>query len=152
MRSLITLTTALLLTLAVSTSFAAATNNNTNNDNGGVNASFRKDFKQAELLSTDPGKDYTKFTFKLNGAILYAFYSPNGDLLAVTHNIKSTDLPINLLMQIKRDHADCWVTDCFELDSNGITSYYITLENADTRVTLHSDGSSWETYLKTAKL
>jgi len=149
-KQLLALTTALLLTLGVSTSFAA--NNNTNPDNGGVNASFRKDFKQAELLSTDPGKDYTKFTFKLNGAILYAFYSPNGDLLAVTHNLRSTELPIGLLMQIKRDHADCWVTDCFEIDSNGTTSYYITLENANARLTLHSDGDNWETYLKTTKL
>lgn len=150
MNKLIALTTALLLTLGVSTSFAA--NANTNTDNGGVSASFRKDFKQAELLSTDPGKDYTKFTFKLNGAILSAFYSQNGDLLAVTHNMKSNELPISLLMQIKRDYAACWVTDCFEIDSNGTTSYYITLENADTRLTLHSDGSRWETYLKTTKL
>ena len=150
MKPLFALTTALLLTLGVSTSFAA--NNNMNPDNGGVNASFRKDFKQAELLSTDPGKDYTKFTFKLNGAILYAFYSQNGDLLAVTHNMKVTELPISLLLQVKRDHSDCWITDCFEIDSNGATSYYITLENADTTLTLHSEGSTWETYLKTTKL
>src|ERR1700743_3089876 len=92
----IALTFALLLTLGISTTFAANTNTN-----GEANASFRKDFKQAELLSTDAGKDYTKFTFKINGAILYAFYNENGELLALTHNIKSSELPINLLMQIK---------------------------------------------------
>src|ERR1700761_971058 len=113
MKQLFALTTALLLTLGASTSFAA---NITNNNE--ANISFRKDFKQAELLSTDAGKDYTKFTFKMNGAILYAFYNDNGELLAVTHNIKSTDLPLSLLMQIKREHSDCWVTDCFELDTN----------------------------------
>jgi hypothetical protein len=140
---------ALLLTFTVATGFA---NTNTNTNNGGVNASFRKDFKQAELLATDAGKEYTKFTFKLNGAILYAFYNENGELLAVTHNIRSTELPINLLMQLKREHADCWITDCFEIDSNGTTSYYITLENTDTQLTLHSEGSNWETYVKTVKL
>ena len=142
----IALTAALLLTLGISTSFAA------NTDNGGVTASFRKDFKQAELLSTDAGKDYTKITFKINGAILSAFYSENGELLAVTHNILPTDLPINLLMQIKRDHADCWITDCFEFDANGSASYFITLENADTKLTLHSNGPDWETYNRIIKI
>ena len=142
----IALTAALLLTLGISTSFAA------NTDNGGVTASFRKDFKQAELLSTDAGKDYTKITFKINGAILSAFYNENGELLAVTHNILPTDSPINLLMQIKRDHADCWITDCFEFDANGSASYFITLENADTKLTLHSNGPDWETYNRIIKI
>jgi hypothetical protein len=150
MKLLFALTTALLLTLGLSTSFAA--NTGTNARNGGAATSFRKDFKQAELLATDAGKDYTKFTFKLNGAILYAFYNENGELLAVTHNIQATQLPINLLMQIKRDHADCWITDCFELDSNGSTSYYITLEDPETTLTLHSNGSDWETYVKITKV
>ena len=145
MKQLLALTIALLLTISMT--FAA---NITNNDE--ANVSFRKDFKQAELLSTDAGKDYTKFTFKINGAVLYAFYNQNGELLAVTHNMKSTELPMNLLMQIKHDHADCWVTDCFEIDTNGSTSYYITLENADTKLTLHSNGNEWETYSRIVKI
>lgn len=147
MTQVFALTTALLLTLGVSTGFAANTT-----DNGGVNASFRKDFKQAELLSTDAGKDYTKFTFKMNGAILYAFYNESGELLALTHNLRSSELPINLLMQIKRDHSDYWITDCFEVDANGSASYYITLENADMKITLHSNGNNWETYTRITKI
>ena len=139
---------ALLLTLGVTTSFAANTNTS---DNGGVNASFRKDFKQAEVLSTDAGKDYTKITFKMNGAILFAFYNDNGELLAITHNILSTALPINLLMQIKRNYSDCWITDCFEFSANGSTTYFITLENADTKLVLSSNAAEWETYSETAK-
>jgi hypothetical protein len=142
----IALTAALLLTLGVTTTFAANTT-----DNGGVNASFRKDFKQAELISTDAGKDYTKITFKMNGIYLTAFYNDNGELLAVTHNITSGELPINLLLPIKRDYADYWISDLFEFDSNGTTSYYITLENANTKLTLRSVGSEWETYNKTTK-
>ena len=61
----IALIAALLLTLSVSTSFAANTT-----DNGGVTASFRKDFKQAEVLSTDPGKDYTKIATTPHGNTL----------------------------------------------------------------------------------
>jgi hypothetical protein len=146
MKRTFAITAALLLTLGVATSFAANTI-----DNGSVNASFRKDFKQAELLSSDAGRNYTKFTFKMNGAILSAFYNENGELLALTHNIKSSELPINLLLQIKRDHADSWITDCFELDANGTASYYITLENANTKLTLRSEGANWETYSKNTK-
>ena len=147
MKSLITLT-ALLLTLGVTTSFAANTNTT---DNGGINASFRKDFKQAEVLSTDAGKDYTKITFKINGAILFAFYNENGELLALTHNIKASELPINLLMQVKHDYANYWISDLFEFDANNSTSYYITLEDANTKLTLRSNGNNWETYTKTTK-
>jgi hypothetical protein len=137
---------ALLLTLGVTTSFAANTT-----DNGGVTASFHKDFKQAELLSTDASKDYTKITFKMNGVILSAFYNENGELMAVTHNITPSALPINLLMQIKHNYSDCWISDCFELDANGTASYFITLENANTKLTLRSAENDWETYSKITK-
>ena len=140
----IALTAALLLTLGVSTSFA-------NTKDGEVNASFRKDFKQAEVLATVAGKDYTKITFKINGAIMFAFYNENGELLAVSHNIKSTELPISLLMQVKRDYADYWISDLFELDANGSANYYITLESANTKITLRSNANTWETYSKKTK-
>src|SRR6202000_2496031 len=116
----IALTAVLLLTLGVTTSFAASTN-----DNGEVTASFRNDFKQAELLSSELSRDYTKITVRMNGMILFAFYNDNGDLLAVTRNIKSTELPMSLLMPIRHKYADCWITDCFELDANGSSNYYI---------------------------
>ena len=143
----IALTAALLLTLGVTTSFAANTRGNEK-----AATSFHKEFKQAEVLATDAGKGYTKITFKLSGVILFAFYNDNGELLAVTHNIRCSELPINLLMQVKREHPDCWVTDCFEFDANGSSSYFITLENADIKLTLHSNGNDWDTYNRTIKI
>ena len=159
MKQLITLT-ALLLTLGVSTTFAnttsakiatskIATANTTGN--GETEATFRKDFKHAELMSTEARKDYTKYTFKMNGAVLFAFYNENGELLAVTHNIKSTDLPIQLLMQLKHDYSGYWISDLFEMEANDSNTYYITLENAGTRLTLRSSDNSWETYTKNTK-
>ena len=61
--------TALLLTFTVATGFA---NTNTNTNNGGVNASFRKDFKQAELLATDAG---VRSVETILGRIAYGVYS-----------------------------------------------------------------------------
>jgi len=141
----IVLTAALLLTLGVSIGFAK-------NTNEGENAvAFRKDFKHAELLSTEEGKDYTKFTFKMNGAILFAFYNERGELLAVTHNLKSTELPIRLLMEVKHDYSGYWISDLFELDANGSNTYYLTLENADSKLTLRSNDGNWETYSRSSK-
>jgi len=143
---------ALFLTLGVSSSFAATTTSNTtttsnNDENQVILASFRKDFRTAELMGIETKKEYTKVTFKLNNLVLFAFYSENGDLIAVVRNILSSQLPIQLLMDLKQNHSNCWITDLFEIDSNGQINYYVTLENGDSQVTLRSTSSNnWETY------
>jgi hypothetical protein len=138
---------ALLLTVGVSSSFAR----NTNNDNDNVNAYFRKDFSQAELLSTSTVNDFTKLTFKMNGAVLIAFYSNKGELIAVTHNITLSQLPLTLMMQVKKNYGNYWISDLFELNSNGETHYYITLENADKKITLRSYENTWDSFSKATK-
>lgn len=145
----IALAAALLLTVGITSSFA------TSGDSGNeaVNASFRRDFKKAEIISTEEGKIYTKITFKLNDMVLFAFYNENGQLLAVSRNIRSNQLPIQLLMSVKKDYANYWISDLFELTADGNSNYYITLENANTRVTLRSyDSGAWEVYDRKAKL
>jgi hypothetical protein len=146
--SKIALTVAFVLTI-VSTGFA----NTTNDDNNtAVTASFHKDFKKAELLTTEAGKNYTKLTFKMNEIVLSAFYSEEGQLLAVTRNIRSNQLPIKLLLQLKQDYANYWISELFELNADGTNAYYITLENADSSVILRSSGSdAWDVYTKKTK-
>jgi hypothetical protein len=146
------LTTSLLLTIGVTSSFARSAHSGggaTGDDNN--NAWLRKDFSQVELLATKTDADYTRFTFKMSGMILNAFYSNQGELLAVTHNIMSTQLPITLLMQVKGDYASYWISDLFELSSHGQSNYYITLENADKTITLRSSDNNWEVFSKTTK-
>jgi hypothetical protein len=152
MKRIFALTTALLLTIGVSKSFARSAHNG-GNTNGGHNnnAWLTKDFSQVELLDTKTDADYTRFTFKMSGMILSAFYSNQGELLAVTHNITPTQLPITLLMQVKGDYASCWISDLFELNSRGVSNYYITLENADRTITLRSSENIWEVFSKTTK-
>lgn len=141
-------TTALFLTVGIGSSFAAPTGNG----NDIVIASFHKDFRTADVVQVETKKDYTKVTFRLNNIVMFAYYSGNGDLMAVVRNILSTELPIHLLMELKQKHADCWITDLFEMDANGETVYYAVLENSDIKVTLRSDNSStWETYQKENK-
>lgn len=144
----IALTVAVIMTLSIGSSFAAPI---VKNGQENINNSFHRDFRQAELLSTNAGKDYTKLTFKMHGVILSAFYSDNGELLAVTRNIPSSQLPLRLLMDLKNNYANYWITDLFEINTNGSSSYYITLENADTKLTLRSNEAAWDSYTKTTK-
>jgi hypothetical protein len=145
--TIFTLAAALLLTTGIGTSFARSTNNG----GGNVNAYFHKDFRQAELIDTKTNPDYTRFTFSMSGMILTAFYSNNGELLAVTHNITSTQLPLTLLMKVKRNYSSFWISDLFELNSNGESTYYITLENADKTITLRSSDNDWNVFSRSTK-
>jgi hypothetical protein len=139
---------AMFLTVGVSSSFATPTDNM----NAQVRASFRKDFSNAQLMNEEVTKQYTKLTLKMNDMVLYAFYADNGDLLAVTRNIRTSQLPIKLLLQLKKSYNDYWISELFEMNAEGQNSYYITVENANTKVTLRSVSSSdWELYERTAK-
>jgi len=136
--------------LVSSSTFATTTPNDDSNEM--VKVAFHKDFKKAELITTEARTNFTKVTFKMNDVIMYAFYSDNGNLLAVTRNIQSTQLPIQLLIDVKRNYSNFWITDLFELTGDGASNYYITVENADTIITLRSNGSdSWETYERKVK-
>jgi hypothetical protein len=141
------LTAALILTVGISSSFATPAG-----DLDNINASFHKDFRQAELLATNVTVNYTKLTFKMNGMVLFAFYSGDGKLMAVTHNIVSTQLPLQLLMDLRRNYADYWISDLFECDAEGSTSYFMTIENANSKITLRSNDGNWETYTKSTKI
>ena len=132
------------LTLATTFSFA-------NNPNGETKTSFRQDFKNAQLMNTEEHTNFTKLTFTTNGVIMSAFYSTNGELLAVTRNIVSSQLPINLLTSLKKYYSNTWITDLFEFSGDNQDCYYITLENADSKVTLRSNGDNWELYTTTKK-
>jgi hypothetical protein len=135
--------------LFTASSTFAATNDDSNET---VKVAFHKDFKKAEMMSSEAKATFTKVTFKMNDVIMYAFYSTNGQLLAVSRNITSNQLPIQLLLEVKKNYNDCWITDLFELTGDGMSTYYITVENADSKVTLRSNGTdSWDIYEKKAK-
>ncbi len=138
---------ALLLTVGVTSSFATPTDKT-----DVIKASFKKDFQKAELMGIEASDTYNKLTFKMNDMVLYAFYSDNGELLAVTRNIKSSQLPIQLLLDLKRNYANYWITDLFEFNGNETNSYYVTLENADSSITLRANSSdNWQLYSRKNK-
>ncbi|MBN8851688.1 MAG: hypothetical protein BGO55_05255 [Sphingobacteriales bacterium 50-39] len=147
------ITMALFLTLGISYSFARPSLPSFKpfGSNDEISVAFSKSFRHAQIISKESHKTYTKLTFRMNDMIMFAYYSENGELLAVTRNILSTQLPMNLLVDLRTDYNNYWISDLFELSGEGQDCYYVTIENADVKVTLHSVGDKWEEFSKTQK-
>ncbi|MBS1601046.1 MAG: hypothetical protein JST42_00160 [Bacteroidetes bacterium] len=136
-----------LLTIFTSYSFASPTED----INTSIKTSFHQEFKNAQILSAESYQTFTKLTFKMDEAVLSAFYTDNGELLALTRNILSSQLPLNLLSSLRKKYSTYWITDLFEFDRDSQSCYYISLENADTKMTLRSNGDSWQLYSSVKK-
>lgn len=141
-------TLALALTMSIGSLFA---NDNTEVSDRIIN-SFKKEFVDARDVQWEKTKDMVRATFKLNEQVVFAYYSNEGTLLAVTRNILSGQLPMNLLVDIKKNYSGYWITDLFEIVMDNETSYYMTLENADQTTILKSNGSAnWDVFKKEKK-
>lgn len=142
------LSIATLLMMGVS-AFAA---NNDGNVNQQALRAFKKDFSNASNISWEQKDTYTRATFSMNGQVLFAYYNTNGDLQAVVRNLVSDQLPISLLAELKKDYNDYWITDLFEIVTDGQTNYYVTLENSDKKIVLKSQGVEfWSVFSKEKK-
>jgi hypothetical protein len=102
--------------------------------------SFQKEFRTATDVSWYSGSTYVKVSFTFNEQALTAFYNEEGERLAITRNLKSTELPMGLLEELKQSFANYWITDLFEYHGKEEAAYYITIENADHKITLKSLG------------
>ena len=115
--------------------------------------SFNKEFAGAKEVNWTSGKTFAKATFKLNDQVMFAYYSNQGELIAVTRNIVSEQLPLNLLADLRKNFQDHWISDLFELTSDNETVYYyLTLESATQTVVLKSNGAQgWDVYKREKK-
>ncbi|HXB45781.1 MAG TPA: hypothetical protein VNV85_17055 [Puia sp.] len=139
---------AMLLT-GISYSFA-------NKDDDSINkkaiASFNKEFLNARDIKWERKKEFVLATFCLNNDVMFAYYSTNGEMIAIVRNMLSDKLPIAQLLSLKRDYSNFWISNLFEINTSEGTAYYVTVENADLKITLKSEeDGNWETYLKQEK-
>ena len=115
--------------------------------------SFSTNFSNATDISWSIGDQYYKAAFKLNEQNVFAFFNLDGEYLGLTRYISTLQLPVNLHTSLKKNFSNKWVTDLFELSNEEGTSYYITVENADTKMVLKSvHGIDWYVYKKTQKI
>ena len=117
-----------------------------------VLSAFKQDFNNATDVRWIEGEDYYKAEFIYNSQQISAYYNTSGELYGITRYITSPDLPLNLQINLKRDYSQYWITNLFEVAKKDGTSYFITLEDADTRIILKaSDGYNWTAWKKTKK-
>ena len=114
---------------------------------------FKNEFTAAEQVEWTAGDNFYKAAFIFNNKHVFAFYNIDGELMGITRYLSSMDLPLNLQVSLKKSYANYWISDLFEVAKKDNTTYYITLENADTKIVLKStDGNSWESYQKSKKI
>jgi len=109
--------------------------------------SFRQEFVNAESVQWENSGLFVKARFRMYDQDLSAYFYPEGELLAVTRNILSDQLPIHLLTTVKKQYSRYWITDLFEIYANGETSYCIALNDGNREKVLKSDaGGNWEVF------
>jgi hypothetical protein len=114
-----------------------------------VLSSFNQQFSSARDIKWDFEPKYVKAQFTMNDMVLFAYFNDNGELLAVTRFISTSQLPLSLLSNLKKEFNGYWVSDLFEIQTESGTSYYATLENADQVIVVKSEGTNgWNMYKK----
>ena len=113
--------------------------------------SFQTSFKNATQVDWTVSADLFKASFSFNGQFVTAYFQKEGKMIALTRNISSVNLPITLQADLKSEYEDYWITDLFEVANEEGTTYYVTVENSDSKVVLKSFGSSWTTFQKERK-
>lgn len=114
---------------------------------------FKSEFNTAQEVTWTSGSNYYKAEFSMNGQRVFAYYSTSGDLLGLARHISTLQLPVHLLSELKKDYSVYWVSDLFEVSNEEGTRYYVTLENADTKMMLESENDNgWNVYNKKKKV
>ena len=140
----------IMLAVAISSITAFASDKNVNSN---VLTAFNKEFSGVKNVQWTSTNDYYKAEFVFNGQNVNAYYKVDGEFIALTRNITSLELPISLQTNLKNNYESHWISDLFEVSSDEGTSYYITLENADAKIVLKSDGAGkWRSFQKMSKI
>jgi len=114
---------------------------------------FNTEFTNVHEVEWTASADYFKASFALNGQRVSAVFNTDGELMGMTRNIPSSQLPVTLQSSLKRNYGSFWISNLFEVSNSNGTHYYITLENGDNKVILKSSGNSdWAPYKKDRKI
>jgi len=115
--------------------------------------SFNRDFYRATEVQWQHTDAYDKVSFLLDNQFMNAYYTPDGELIAVIRNIICEQLPLKLLLELKKNYSGLWISDLFEVVNADDDQYYVTLENADETLILKAKANkSWKVFKKTVKL
>ena len=112
---------------------------------------FKIEYSSAKDVNWTVGENYYKASFTMNDQKLFAFYTIDGEFLALTRYVSSLELPENIQNSLRKQFKEKWITDLFEVVNSEGTLYYATLENADSKIILKSATGYWTLYRKDEK-
>jgi hypothetical protein len=140
----------LLVTVAVS---ASGFSNPVHEVRKQILQSFKHDLPEAAIISWEAGNGISKATFILHDQVMCAYYNDErSELIAITRNLKTSQLSIGLQADLKKELKSHWMTELFEISSNDQTTYYATIENQHEIRNLKSEGfDGWTTVSVTRK-
>lgn len=119
--------------------------------NPSVLKSFEKTFTSASEVYWVSNNEIAIAEFKFNNQYMTAYYSCGGDLLGIKKNLLSSQLPVLLGASLKEQYSNYWISDLMEYGSQGETTYFVTLEDANSRITLKSNHNTWSLFHKVDK-
>jgi len=122
------------------------------NVNQVVLSAFKEEFTTASEVTWTVGSNYYKAAFVYNEKHVFAFYNEEGELLAISRYVSPAEMPARLQSNLKKNYSDYWISDLFEVAGNDGSSYFVTIENADTKIILRSTGLNWSVYQKIKKV
>ena len=116
-----------------------------------VTETFTKLFAGAESVQWEQTSTFMKAQFQVNGTYLSAYFTPEAKFIGVSRNLASTQLPLHLLADLKKNYSQYWITELFEYATADADDYYVTLESAEKTIVLKGNMNGFSVFKKTVK-
>lgn len=134
---------ALVLTTVITSAFSE------NPSNTAVLNAFHTSFVDAKNVEWTIKKDFHRAKFTINDEVMYAYYKESGELIAVTRNITTGQLPLALSSTLFDKHKDFYLSNLFEVSANGESTYYAAIRKGNCIITLQASATGdWKFFKK----
>ena len=111
-----------------------------------VVTAFEHEFEEANNINWINTNDFYKAFFTVDEFSMEAFYSLDGELIAVSKKITIDQLPIILLKKAKEKIGSYHVSSIFELSTDRGIEYFISVENGNDKKIFKNSGYTWIRY------
>lgn len=114
-----------------------------------VSEAFQTSFTNTKEVTWTEVNDLYKAAFTSDGQSLYAFFNADGSLVASAREVSLLQLPLSLQNDFRKNYHDYTATNLFEVDNDGGSTYYVTVEGNSAKLQLKSTSyGTWDAYKK----
>ena len=113
---------------------------------------FKGKFQNAQAVSWSESKEYYKAEFILNDQSYCAFYSYEGNFIALSRQISVKQLPLLMQQSLLKKYEKYAITSVVEFQQDDTVTYYAGVENEKNSLIVKAGSSGeWNEYLRTKK-